>query len=75
MLAVTKAQAATARTAPTTAQYLDRMAREGRPVTLRIDDRPPLLIEDARAHRLLWELVDRLETIAAVGEGLAQMER
>ena len=75
MLEVKKARAAKAGSDPTTAQYLDRMQREGRPVMLRIDDRPPLVIEDARACRLLWELVDRIETIAAVREGLEQVEQ
>jgi hypothetical protein len=75
MLEVKKDRAARARSDPTTAQYVDRMEREGRPVTLRIDDRPPLVIDDARAYQMLWELIDRIETIAAVREGLEQVER
>ena len=75
MLEVKKTRGGQAGRDPTTAQYLDRMEREGRPVTLRIDDWPPLAIEDARAYQMLWELVDRIETIAAVREGLEQMER
>jgi predicted transcriptional regulator len=43
-------------------------------VTLRVDDRPPLVIKDARAYQLLWELVDRIEAIEAVREGLEQVE-
>ena len=75
MLEVKKDRTAEAGSDPTTAQYVDRMEREGRPITLRINDRPPLVIEDARACQMLWELVDRIETIAAVREGLDQMER
>jgi phage shock protein A len=30
---------------------------------------------DARAYQMLWELVDRIETIEAVREGLEQLER
>jgi hypothetical protein len=74
MLEVKKARAAEARRDATTAQYVDRMEHAGQPVTLRIDDRPPLLIKDARAYKLLWELVDRIETIEAVREGLEQVE-
>ena len=74
MLEVKKGRAGQAGRDPTTAQYLDRMEQAGRPVTLRIDDRPPLVIKDARAYQLLWELVDRIETIEAVREGLQQME-
>jgi hypothetical protein len=75
MLEVKKARAAEARRDATTAQYVDRMEHAGQPVTLRIDDRPPLVIKNARAYKLLWELVDRIETIEAVREGLQQMER
>ncbi len=48
MLEVKKDRAAGAPGDPTTAQYVDRMERKRRPITLRIDDRPPLVIEDAR---------------------------
>jgi PHD/YefM family antitoxin component YafN of YafNO toxin-antitoxin module len=75
MLEVKKDRPNEARDDPTTAQYVDRMEHEGRPITLRIDDRPPLVIEDARAYQMLWELVDRIETIAAVREGLEQIEQ
>ena len=75
MLEVKKGRAARAQDDPTTAQYVDRMEREGRPITLRVDDRPPLTIKDERAYQMLWELIDRIETIEAVREGLQQMEQ
>jgi hypothetical protein len=75
MLEVKKSRAARAQDDPTTAQYVDRMEREGRPITLRVDDRPPLRIADGLAYQMLWELIDRIETIEAVREGLQQMER
>ena len=74
MLEVKKGRAARAQGDPTTAQYVDRMEREGRPITLRVDDRPALTINDERAYQMLWELVDRIETIEAVREGLRQVE-
>jgi hypothetical protein len=60
---------------PTTAHYVGEMAAAGQPITLRIDDRPPLVVKDERACRLLWELVDRIETIEAVREGLEQVRQ
>jgi hypothetical protein len=75
MLEVKKGRAPPAQDDPTTAQYVDRMEREGRPITLRVDDRPPLTIEGERSYQMLWELIDRIETIEAVREGLRQMER
>ena len=74
MLEVKKDRPAEASGDPTTAQYVDRKEREGRPITLRIDDRPPLVVEDERAYQMLWELIDRIETIEAVREGLREVE-
>jgi hypothetical protein len=74
MLEVKKDRVAAAPSDPTTAHYVDRMEREGRSIMLSIDDRPPLMVKDERAYQMLWELVDRIETIEAVREGLAQME-
>jgi PHD/YefM family antitoxin component YafN of YafNO toxin-antitoxin module len=74
MLEVKKGRAARADD-PTTAQYVDRMEREGRPITLHVDDRPPLVIADERAYQMLWELIDRIETIEGVREGLRQVEQ
>jgi hypothetical protein len=48
------------------ARYIDEAAEQGRPLTLRIDDREPLVIQDERSYQRLWELVDDLETEAAV---------
>ena len=75
MLEVKKGRAPQAQDDPTTAQYVDRMEREGRPITLRVDDRPPLTIEGERSYQMLWELIDRIETIEAVREGLRQVEQ
>jgi hypothetical protein len=74
MLEVKKGRAPGAQD-PTTAQYVDRMEREGRPITLRVDDRPPLTIDDQRGYQMLWELIDRIETVAAVREGLQEIEQ
>jgi hypothetical protein len=60
---------------PTTAHHIDAAAATGRPITLRIDDRPPLVVADEHTRRLLWELVDRIETLEAVREGLEQVRQ
>ena len=74
MLEVKKDRVAAAPSDPTTAHYVDRMQREGRPITLSIADRPPLVVKDERAYQMLWELVDRIETVEAVREGLKDLE-
>jgi hypothetical protein len=50
------------------------MEREGRPIMLSIDGRPPLVVKDEREYQLLWELVDLIETVAAVRESLKDLE-
>jgi hypothetical protein len=57
------------------ARYIDEAAEAGRPISLRIDDREPLVIQDERSYQRLWELVEDLETEAAVAEALAEVER
>ncbi len=69
----TKGQTPPAEHAATAAQYVDEMTAAGRSITLRIDDRPPLVVEDERARQLLWQLVDRIETIEALQLASQQM--
>ncbi len=59
--------------AATAAQYVDQMTAAGRSITLRIDDRPPLVVQDERTRQLLWQLVDRIETIEALQLASQQM--
>ncbi len=58
-----------------TARYVDEANVAGRPLELRVDDRPPLTVADPRARRLLWQLVEHIETLEAVQEALEQVER
>ena len=58
-----------------TARYVDEANVAGRPLALRIDDHPALTVVDPRARRLLWQLVEHIETLKAVQEALEQVER
>jgi hypothetical protein len=58
-----------------TARYVDEANVAGRPLELRVDGRPPLTVAEPRARRLLWQLVEHIETVAAVQEALEQVER
>jgi hypothetical protein len=58
-----------------TARYIDEAAAAGRPITVQIDDRPALVVEDERTYQMLWELVDRLETIEGIRRGLEEAAR
>ena len=61
--------------ATSTARHVDEANVAGRTMTLRIDDRPPLTVADTRARRLLWQLVEHIETVEAVQQALDQVER
>jgi hypothetical protein len=51
-------------------RYLDRLRQMGGPMLLTVDGEPGLVIQDATAYERFLDVVDRLETIAAVKEGL-----
>jgi hypothetical protein len=47
----------------------------GPPVSLIINGRAEFVVEDATSYQKLLELVERLETMGAVREGLASADR
>lgn len=75
MLKVKPNQPRTAEPANSTARYADAANVVGRPITLRIDDLPPITVDDAGGRRLLWQLVEHTETLAAVREGMEQVRQ
>jgi hypothetical protein len=75
MLKVKPNQPQAAKPAVSTARYVDEAHVAGRSIELRIDGRPPLTVDDPRSRRLLWQLVERLETLEAVREGLEQVRQ
>jgi hypothetical protein len=56
-------------------QATEFLRQAGPPVTLTINGRAEFVVDDADSFRKLLELVDRLETIGAVREGLASADR
>jgi hypothetical protein len=75
MLKVKPNQPKAGEPATSTARYVDEANVAGRSITLRIDDRKPLEVADPRARRLLWQLVEHIETLEAVSEGLEQVRQ
>jgi prevent-host-death family protein len=47
----------------------------GQPVTLTVDGKAEVVVQDARSYQRLHERVDRLETIEAVRQGIASANR
>jgi prevent-host-death family protein len=58
-----------------TPEFLRQLKRTGHPLVLTINGKAELVIQDARSYQKLLDLNERLETIAAVKEGLASIER
>jgi prevent-host-death family protein len=58
-----------------TADFIRQLKDTGHPVVLTINGKAELVVQDAGSYQKLLELADRLETIEAVKEGLASMQR
>ncbi len=60
-----------------TAEYLRRLHKTGEPVVLTVNGKAQVVVQDAGAYRKLVEAAvraERDETIAAIREGLADLE-
>src|SRR5438105_6020474 len=58
-----------------TAEFLTHLKETGQPVVLTINGKAELVVQDARSYQKLLDLAERLETIQAVKEGLASIDR
>jgi prevent-host-death family protein len=58
-----------------TPEFLRQLKETGHPIVLTINGKAELVVQDARSYQKLLDLTERLETIAAVKEGLASIDR
>lgn len=58
-----------------TSELVKQLKDTGRPIVLTVNGKAELVVQDATSYQRLLELVDRLETIEAVQEGLTSIER
>src|SRR3954465_14714239 len=58
-----------------TAEFLGQLKATGQPVVLTINGKAEIVVQDAKSYQRLLDLAERLETIQAVKEGLASIER
>jgi prevent-host-death family protein len=58
-----------------TPRFLRRLKETGHPVVLTINGKAELVVQDAASYQRLLELAERLETIKAVKESLAAIDR
>ncbi len=60
-----------------TANYLQRLRKSGEPLILTVNGQAEVVVQDAAAYQALLDLAsraDREETLAAIREGLADVE-
>jgi prevent-host-death family protein len=58
-----------------TPEFLRQLKETGNPLVLTINGKAEIVVQDAKSYQRLLDLAERLETIQAVKEGLASMER
>jgi prevent-host-death family protein len=58
-----------------TPKFLRQLKETGHPLVLTINGKAELVVQDAASYQRLFELAERLETIEAVKEGLAAIDR
>ncbi len=58
-----------------TPDFVQQLKDTGEPIVLTINGKAELVVQDARSYQKLLDLAERLETIQAVKEGLASVER
>jgi prevent-host-death family protein len=58
-----------------TAEFLRQLKETGHPVVLTINGKAELVVQDAASYQKLADLAERLETIRAVKESLASIDR
>jgi hypothetical protein len=59
----------------TTVEFVRHLKKIGQPVVLTINGTAELVVQDATSFQMLLELVDRLDTIEAIREGIASVDR
>ena len=58
-----------------TSEFLRQLKETGNPVVLTINGKAELVVQDAASYQRLFDLAEQLETIQAVKEGLASVDR
>jgi PHD/YefM family antitoxin component YafN of YafNO toxin-antitoxin module len=75
MIEVSQEPSAASDLQQSTIGMLHQVHEAGQPVVLGVNNQTEFIIQDGTSFRMLIELVDRLETIEAVREGMRSIER
>jgi PHD/YefM family antitoxin component YafN of YafNO toxin-antitoxin module len=58
-----------------TREHMARMKATKKPVVLTVNGKAELVVQDADAYQEMLDKIERAETISAIREGLAEIER
>jgi prevent-host-death family protein len=58
-----------------TSDFVAQLKATGQPVILTINGKAEIVVQDAKSYQRLLDLVERLETIQAVKDGIASANR
>ncbi|GBE93550.1 type II toxin-antitoxin system Phd/YefM family antitoxin [Nostoc cycadae] len=57
-----------------TSDLIKQMKQTGKPVVLTVNGKAELVVQDAQSYQKLLELVEKLETITGIKQGLEDIE-
>lgn len=57
-----------------TTTFLKQLRETGQPLVLTVNGKAELVVQDAASYQNLMEMVDRLETLAGIRQGLKEMK-
>lgn len=57
-----------------TSGLIEQMKQTGEPVILTVNGRAEVVVQDARSYQKLLETIEKLETLAGIKQGLADIE-
>src|SRR4051812_3024302 len=57
-----------------TAVYMKRMKQSGRPIVLTVNGKAEVVVQDAAAYQQLLALLDQMETVEGIRQGLEDMK-
>lgn len=58
-----------------TPEFLRQLKKSGHPLVLTVNGKVEIVVQDAKSYQRLLNLAERLETIEAVKEGLASIDK
>ena len=56
-------------------EHIERLKQTGRPAVLTVNGKAEVIVQDAASYQKLLELIDRIEALEGIRQGLESMHR